>query len=267
MRNLGKIFSYEEFRKNPDTYILIMASLLVAIASVTGFLSEEKLDAAIVALLGILAFSQLVSRFQVEDVAATWHRERTEIFSKDFPGEYTKAQKNVEKSYFYAGETMGRTMTAMQRHILRILGEKGSVRILLPNPDNSELMKAISKSRSNRTPESIKRSIENSFLLAEECREGDDNIELRTTEVMPHIGINGWDIEERSGKIMVQMYEYKPTEPERAPIFLLETDDRDWFERFHRQIEMLWADGQKYVPKGEVRDSDTAGKKTVPPGA
>lgn len=63
---------------------------------------------------------------------------------------------------------------------------------------------------------------------------------------MPHISINGWDIEHSVGKIMVQMYEYRPGDKERAPIFLLEADDGEWFDHFRAQIDRLWADGKTY---------------------
>ena len=45
---------------------------------------------------------------------------------------------------------------------------------------------------------------------------------------------------------MVQMYEYIPGDKERAPIFLLEADDGEWFDHFRAQIDRLWADGKTY---------------------
>lgn len=247
MNKLRKVFTWKSIKDNPDTYILTVASFVVAGFSIFGSFSEDVLRAAVVVLLGVLAFSQLMSRFQVEEVAATWRRARTEIFSDDFPPGYGDAQRTVSKSYFYAGETMGRTMTAMQRHIRRVVGEGGSIRILLPNPDNHELMEAIAKGRTGRGATTIKNSIKHSFELAEECRNPGGKLELRTTDIMPHISINGWDIEHPVGKIMVQMYEYKPDGTERAPVFLLEADDGEWFDHFRAQIERLWADGSEYI--------------------
>ncbi|AJK69588.1 hypothetical protein [Corynebacterium marinum] len=248
MTRLRKVFTWKSIKDNPDTYVLTIASFVVAGFSIFGSFSDEILRSVVVVLLGVLAFSQLMNRFQVDEVVDTWHRARTEIFWDDFPPGYGDAQRTVSKSYFYAGETMGRTMTAMQRHIRRVLREGGSTRILLPNPDNHELMKAIAKGRSDRSAATIKSSIKHSFELAQECRNAGGNLELRTTDIMPHISINGWDIEHPAGKIMVQMYEYRPDGTERAPVFLLEADDGKWFDHFRAQIERLWADGTKYTP-------------------
>ena len=246
MNNLRKVFTWKSAKDNPDTYILTVTCFIVAGLSIVGSVSEDKLRAAVIVLLGVLAYSQLISRFQVEEVSTTWRRGRTEIFWKDFPPDYAYAQKTVSKSYFYAGETMGRTMNAMQRHIRRVLGEGGSVRILLPNPDNHALMEAIARGHGGKSAATIKVSIKNSFELAKGCRDTGGQLELRTTDIMPHISINGWDIEHSVGKIMVQMYEYRPGDKERAPIFLLEADDGEWFDHFRAQIDRLWADGKTY---------------------
>lgn len=239
-----------------DNFIIIGFAVYFALAGFMGWTDPKNLGPVTLAILGTLAVSQLVNRFQVKKVTDTWHRARTDIFSKGFPDEYDEAKVNLSKSYFYTGQTMGRTMPTMRPHILRLLEEGGSARILLPNPDNPGLMKAIAKTRSNENAESIKHAIETSFRLAQ----SNNAIELRTTDVMPHIGINGLDIERPSGKIMVQMYEYKPEKySERAPIFLLEATDGEWFNHFRRQIDRLWEDGKDYVPrvapKGAVANS------------
>lgn len=246
MRKPGELISCQAFQQHFDTYILIVASVLITIASIAGWISGDFLSGVIIALLGLVAISQLRSRFQIDDVANTWYQKRTEIFSDNFPPAYQEAQETVASSYFYTGETMSRTMSVMRRHIQRVLKNQGSVRILLPNPDNQELMKAIAQTHSDKNAQSIKRSIENSFQSAQECATENNQVELRTTDVMPHVGINGWDIGEPSGKIMVQMYEYKPSSTERAPIFILETKDGEWFRHFSSQIERLWSDGKEY---------------------
>lgn len=261
MNKLRKVFTLKSAKDNIDTYILTVTSFIVAGLSIFGSFSEDILRATVVLLLGVLAFSQLMNRFQVEEVAATWRRARTEIFWKDFPPGYGDAQRTVSKSYFYAGETMRRTMTAMQRHIGRVLEDGGSIRILLPNPDNQELMESIAKSRTGEDTESIASSIRHSFDLAERCRSAGENLELRTTDIMPRISINGWDIQQPMGKIMIQMYEHKPNRKERAPVFLLEADDGEWFDHFHDQIERLWADGSEYISQKDFRESGISNRK------
>lgn len=248
IRKRERLFSGQTVRQNFDTYILIALSAFFSILGFLGLTGSEFLGSVTLGLLAVLAISQIRSRFQVEDVANTWHRSRTEILSNNFPKEYKDAQKSVSKSYFYTGETMMRTMSHMRAEFPRIFANGGSVKILLPNPNNDQLMEAIAKTRSDRRPSFLKADIENSFRLAEEFCTGNNDIQLRTTDVMPHTGINGLDIGEPSGKIMVQMYEYKSSAPERGPIFLLEANDGEWFKRFSDQIDRLWVDGKEYVP-------------------
>ena len=88
MNNLRKVFTWKSAKDNPDTYILTVTCFIVAGLSIVGSVSEDKLRAAVIVLLGVLAYSQLISRFQVEEVSTTWRHGRTEIFWKDFPPDY-----------------------------------------------------------------------------------------------------------------------------------------------------------------------------------
>lgn len=242
-----KLFSRRAVRQNIDVYILIAFGALFSALGFLGVAGPEILGSVTLGLLAVLAISQIRSRFQVEDVAKTWHRARTEILETDFPEEYKEAQKSVSKNYFYTGETMMRTISHMRNQFPRIFSNGGSVKILLPNPNNDQLMEAIAKTRSDREASSLKYDIENSFRVAKDFRTGSNDIQLRITNVMPHMGINGLDVGGPSGKIMVQMYEYKSSAPERGPIFLLEDNDDEWFKRFSEQTDRLWEDGEDYV--------------------
>lgn len=241
-----EIFSRQSICQNTDSYILIVFGSLFSALGFFGILGPQIIGSVTLALLAALSFSQIRSRFQVENVANTWHRSRTEILETNFPSAYMQAQKTVSKNYFYTGETMMRTITHMRTEFPRIFANGGSVRILLPDPNNDQLMEAIAQSRSDKEAASLKRDIENSFRVAKETSNEGGDIELRITDAIPKMGINGLDVGEPSGKIMVQMYGYKSSSPERGPIFLLEASDGEWFERFSQQIERLWEDGKTY---------------------
>lgn len=245
------MISCQTIRQNIDSYILIVSGLVSSVLGFLGVFDPKIIGSVTLALLAALSFSQIRSRFLVENVAKDWHRSRTEILETDFPSAYMKAQKSVSKNYFYTGETMTRTVAHMRTEFPRILANGGSVRILLPDPNNDQLMAAIAKSRSDKDAASLKYDIKNSFRVAKASSSAGNDIELRTTDVIPKMGINGLDVGEPSGMIMVQMYGYKASYPERGPIFLLEASDGEWFERFSQQIEWLWKDGKTYSD-GEI---------------
>jgi hypothetical protein len=227
--------------------------ILIALAIVFAFfgfvgVADKVLNPMTVAMLGVLSYSQLKSREQVSHVTKQWARSRTEIFQRKFPPEYYAAQGSVSHNYFFAGTTMRRTLPVMTVHIMRILGNHGSVRILLPDPNCETLMEMIAATRPFKTPAAIRDDIEYSLKSAEELREGNQGqLEIRTVRFLPGIGINAMDLKNPTGSIMVQMYEYAPVaQSERAPIFFLTSEDRAWFEHFENQIERLWEAADPY---------------------
>lgn len=231
-----------------DTIILLGFGVYFTFLGFKG-LPVDELAPIMVALLAGLAFSQLRSRFQVFDVAKTWHRARTELFRWSFPPEYHEAQTSVSHNYFFAGATMERTMPLMKTHIQRVLNNDGQVRILLPNPENDPLIDMIVAARPKKTKATIIRSIKYSLESANDLvNQGSGTLEIRTFNSPPNIGINAMDLGYPKASIMIQMYEYAPTD-EGVPIFFLTSEDRPWLDHFEGQIERLWADGSPYIPR------------------
>lgn len=247
MKTLAKAVKYA--RTDPDVVILIVVAFVLTVLGLAG-VADDLLNPAIVAMLGVLAFSQLRSREQVSGVTKTWHRSRTDLLMWNFPPEYKAAQSTVSHNYFFAGTTMNRTLPLMKENITRILKHDGTVRILLPDPNHRPLMEMIAATRPSRKPEDIRSDINHSLRSAKQLHRPDQGrLEIRTVQFLPSIGINAMDLGHPSKSIMVQMYEFAPDDQsERAPIFYLTAADRAWFNHFEAQIERLWDDAEPHFP-------------------
>ncbi|MDD0858023.1 hypothetical protein NHF46_10060 [Arthrobacter alpinus] len=229
-----------------DNWILIVLSVVFAIGGITG-MASGLLNPIMVAMLGILAISQLRIRSQVSAVAENWQSSRTDIFLSRFPQEYLEAQKNVTQNYFFTGITMSRTLPMMGQGITRILENNGQVRILLPDPNNDNLLKMIAEIRPGKNVRDIRLDIEHSLRTAKLLSSGAGRLEIRTIQFLPSIGINAMDLGHPMRSIMIQMYEFHPASgDERAPIFYLTAVDHAWFGHFEAQVERLWAKGSVY---------------------
>lgn len=243
--------SRKYFLENLDLMILILAAIFFTITSLTGA-DSNILDPVTVALLGVLAFSQIRSRTQISELTASSHLERTDLFLWDFPEEYKKSQKRAMKSYLFIGVTMARTLPLMINHIKRILGQNGRVRILLPDPNNQNLVEMIAATRPGTTAEQIRGKIQHSLDDLHYMHSNAGSLEVRVIAFPPNVGINAMDLESTNDShrsIMVQMYEFAPSEDsERAPIFLLTTRDKVWFDHFAELSERLWEAGEEYRP-------------------
>lgn len=235
-------------RTDPDVVVLVGAAIVFAFLGFIG-IANSFLNPVIVSMLGILAFSQLKSREQISEVTKTWHRGKTDLLLTDFPPEYRDAQGAVSHNYFFTGITMNRTFQIMRSHLTRILLNDGSVRILLPDPGNAALMDMVAETREHRSAEHIRSDIENTLRVADELRAtyGGD-LQIRTVQFLPGIGINAMDLGYPTKSIMVQMYEFNPEDlSEPAPIFFLTAADRSWINHYEAQIERLWDSGKPYL--------------------
>jgi hypothetical protein len=243
-----KFFSWAwkdiQSRQNLDVWILAALAVIFAILGIIG-LDAKFLGPCMLGLLGVLAISQIKSRDQITAVSTTWKRGRTDVFSADFPQEYYSARANASSHYFFAGITMKRTLPTMERDIERILGNNGSVRILLPDPKDNALVQMIATTRGQSSAD-VRQTIQNSLNSAKGLRSKlGANLQIRTTRVLPRVGINALELGLPSATIMVQMYGLTPTN-EAKPIFFLTTADKEWFEHFKDETDRLWNAGSFY---------------------
>lgn len=242
-----KTYAWKDLKQHPDLVILLLACFLCTIGGLI-WGNSPLLQSITIALLGVLAFSQLNSRAQIDAVARGWNRNRTDLLLKDFPPEYTKAQKEVAASYFFAGLTMSRTLPLMEPHIDRVLKNDGSVQILLPNPENAPLMSMIAKMRPYKDPQTIKAEISNSIQKANGLR-NKGNLEVRTVDYLPGLSFNVMDADRPQASLMVQVYEFgADRRAESAPIVFLTPSDGEWFEHFKAQASRLWETGSPLPP-------------------
>ena len=246
--------NWRRLRIDIDIVILILLAILFAILGFFG-LGAKFLSPVIVAMLSVLAISQLRIRWQVEGVQKTWRQSRTDLLLDKFPEDYYKARSVAQGNYFFAGVTMRRTLATATPDIVRILRNDGAVRILLPDPGNESLMKMIAETREPATENEIKSDIEYSIATAERLHiPGKGKLEIRIVSFLPGLGINAIDVGTPSASIMVQVYEFSNDgKTERSPIMFLTEADGRWLEHFEAQIERLWAAGTTAVSPAPSR--------------
>jgi hypothetical protein len=227
-----------------DLYLLAALALVIAILGVTGVADIKVLASAILGLLAVLAFSQIRSRQNVSQITKAQKSDPLAIFRTDFPGDLDKRRASAS-SLLLIGLSMSRTVRGISQDGLRvILSSGGSVRVLLLDPDNEELVKAASRHRVyGAAPEGLKKRIQGSLDDLQDLAENiGGDLEIRVTSFIPHMSMNVIDASRPNGLIAVQHYEYKPA-AEPAPIFCLTPSDTMWFKHFAAEAERIWADG------------------------
>jgi uncharacterized membrane protein YtjA (UPF0391 family) len=268
VRPLKRFFSWTwrdiKSGENADLWILVVVSLIFTVLGVSGIASTAVLSSIVLSLLALLAISQIRNRLQVQSLAQSARADRTGLFLRDFPAEFHLARSRASHNYFFAGYTMARTLPTMRQDLERILSNKGTARILLPNPDNAALLQMIATVSGMRSsnPERIATHIRYSLDLAGDLAAlGDLNV--RTTDVLPRLGINALDVDQPDAQLMIQIYEFRPI-GEAAPILILSRSDGRWFDHFQQQIERLWEAGTPWAPIQDARALESVPMEVSP---
>ena len=210
----------------------------------TGIASIQVMSSVVLALLALLAVSQIHGRQEVHRLVSSWQRSRTSIFETDFPDAYYAARSRASQSYSFAGMTMQRTFPTMRPDLIRILDNSGTVRILLPDPSNQTLMEMVAASRQyGETARDMSNQVRQSIDTAKSLRSTSGRApEVKVSSLLPRIGLNVIDGSLPDALLMVQLYQVHP-EGEPGPIFVLTPSDREWFIHFCNEFEQLWNSG------------------------
>jgi hypothetical protein len=212
-----------------------------------GIADMKLLASVILALLAVLAYSQIRSRRHVAEIAAAQSSDPLSIFNTEFPDDVDRRRGSAQ-SLLLIGMSMTRTVQGGSLTVLRqSLGSGGKIRVLLMDPTDDELIRAASAhSQHGITQDRLKRRIEatlDELAALEDVTSGD--LEIRVTSFIPHMGVNAIDPGSPSGMLVLQHYEHRPA-GESSPIFSLRSGDGFWYDHFAAEAERLWEDGTSW---------------------
>lgn len=229
--------------ENIDLWLLVAVALATTALGATGVASATVLSSVVLSTMALLAISQLRARREITASLAAYRAARLELFHLAFPDEYYERRERLTTNYLFVGLTMQRTLSTGRPAFESLLARGGSIRVLLPNPDDLPLLGMVSDSyRHMDSPSAIAASVKStiSTLRAMHSQHG-GVLEVRLMGMPARVGFNALDIGTPSGVVMVQHYEFRP-ESEAGPIILLHAEqDEPWYSRFLAEAERLWA--------------------------
>ncbi|MEO5875655.1 MAG: hypothetical protein ABIS86_15380 [Streptosporangiaceae bacterium] len=225
---------------NLDLYCLIVTALVFTVLGGFGVSDVKTLSSAVLALLALLAVSQIRSRNQLTALAAG--RDRIELHT-DFPEDY-HARRSRARTFLFIGTTGTRTVQTMRHDLRRILTDGGSAKFLLIDPSDDRLVREAAFNQvTSPDPGRIRSRVQATLDELTHLRDttGGD-LEIRVSTFVPNIGFNGIDLDTRQGAILLQHYEHRP-ESEPAPILYLGRGDGRWYDHYTAEALRIWDDG------------------------
>jgi hypothetical protein len=223
--------------ENLDLYILAISALTFTLL---GFLGTDIriLSSVILALLAVLALSQIRSRKHVSQIAFRHRADPLALFMPTYPQDFTQ-RRSTASTFLFIGESMVRMVQAGRADIRRMLLDGGEIRIMLLDPTDKAVVQAADRSREQRLRSRIRSTLDELESLRAVVP---GNIEIRVSPFVPRIGIYAFDLGRPNGVIYVQHYEYRSLY-DSAPVFRLEAQDGFWYEHFAAEAGRMWEGG------------------------
>ncbi|WP_124853466.1 hypothetical protein [Micromonospora arida] len=225
-----------------DLYALLLAGFIFTILGATGVADVKTLSSVVLALLSLMAFSQIRTR-RVQAGPATHPYDN--LFLADFPPALYEHRDSVSQDWLYIGVSGYRTIGAGRLPISKVLQRNAKVRILLLDHRREDLLRAAAaRSASGATPERLRERILASLSeLAVLVARFPGNLEIRLLPFLTTVGVNAFDTTGPNGRVYVQHYEYA-TQGESSPIYTLRASDGYWYQHQLAEFERMWDEGR-----------------------
>jgi hypothetical protein len=228
---------------NLDLYLLGLVALAFTVLGATGISDVKTLSSVVLALLAVLAFSQIRSRRLTEQIRWTHTAGRASLFQSGFPSDII-SRRAAAFDILLIGNSMTRTVQGLRRDMLAILGTGGRIRVLVLDPTDEALMATADRgAEEDFVPGRLRRRILTTLedLTALDGR-APGRLEIRVSSHLLAAGFNCLDVASSRGLICFQHYEYHAN-GEPAPVFTLEPADAPWYQHFAAEAERLWEAG------------------------
>jgi hypothetical protein len=210
-------------------------------------------SAVVVALLALLAFSQIKSRRAIEQVRTAARGGPDALFSKEIPAEVVERRAKAH-DLLLVGHTITRTVHNMRSDMRTILAAGGHIRALVLDPTDETLMATAARRVQNspgrdKWAARITTALDDLVALRESVG---GRLEVRVSSTVPSVGFTGIDLPSPRGLVCVWHYEYRPV-GESAPVFTLERSDGVWYQHFVDEAERLWDAGTDWPLSPEAK--------------
>jgi len=227
--------------ENIDSYVAIIAALSLSILSISGFANQGLLASVTLAVLALLAITNLGNRHRLD---AVLNSNSDDILMQKNP-ETLQADLERAKELWLFGYNLTRTIVNYSTLIDEKLEHGGKVKVLVLDPSGEALLFATQTLYYPMTVDQHRERINASLAnLREIAKSKKSSVEVRLIDYPLAFGINAMDISASNGRIYIKTYEYKSKT--QGPHLLFSPRDEYWYDYYKGQLLALWNDAKPY---------------------
>jgi hypothetical protein len=238
---------------NLEIYLTVAVSLALGLLGIFSVVETRIVAAATLATLALLAFTNLISRSQIDELRETVGRLTSavsEVVNDEAPAGRFLAIKapSIQEEVRAAsdirlvGVTLGRTVRDLAGVLERRLRAGAVVRVVIIDPDSSAPLDAVARTLGVTSADLYRPRIASTIEILDHLAsgaQGSGRVEIRLLPFVPAFGMYLIDPGEPDGHIYVELYQHRSLEPN--PCFALQAErDGHWYSFFAHQFDILW---------------------------
>jgi hypothetical protein len=235
---------------NLDIYITTTIAIGIAILGIFGVADQPVISAAILATLSVVLLALLQNRHEYDSITRTL----TELvrpepsanlfFEKEFDREGLKKPILQSQKVYFWSVTFSTTLRTMIHTIEEALLSGTEVRILLVKPDN--LSPARSKLLDQSRKESTGQGIRDVLRMLSEISTTTQTtkLEVRLVDHLPSCAMIVINPHLQTGLMRIRLNTLHIPGKTRPAFTLYRDKDKDWFEFFYSQYEIVWKEAE-----------------------
>lgn len=245
MRFHGKIWEDIRHGENIDQYATILFAFGLGILGLLGITPSGLIASLTLAILGLLAVSNLVNRYRVEELSQKLSQTSKGFFLEEFPADF-KDNFQSAKEIWLIGVTLSRLLKNNYGRIEEKIRKGHIVKVLLVHPEGAPLEMAANRyyAEISRNAETKGADINQSLRLLCGLRKiAPQKIEIRTIQSPLTFGAVCVNPDSASGVLYIEHFPYR-TVADAQPKFVLRASDGSWYELFNKETHALWNSGK-----------------------
>jgi hypothetical protein len=228
--------------ENIDLYLTVVAALAISVLNLIGLAPAVLLPAITLAVLALLAVTNLVNRHKLDD--AIQKQSSAQFFVENYPSSVTDDINNA-KELWLVGYSLARTVLNFGSALEAKLSRNERIKVLLIDPHSGAVRYANAGLLYPMTLEQFSQRIDTSLtMLSQIAKKYPGRLDVRLIDHPISFGTYAMNVDAPNGTMYVELYEYKTTSDE--PRFVLRKKDGHWFELYREQLAILWKAAKPY---------------------
>lgn len=246
-RFIKRLWSDIEHGENLDLFVtVILAFVILFLNSIGVPLQPTQLTAIILATLGLITISLLISRYKLDDLSQKQADNQGIRFSVRKP-QIIIDNFVAAKEVWLLGIFLRGTTSENYHEFLQKVERGGKIRTLIVNANKVRMEEIITRFARGAIEEQFHADFHQTINRHKQfCQAAKlpDNVQLKTIDFIPPFSLCIFPKTNDGGLIFVETYGYKSPKGSVPRYLITERDQPEWYKHFVNQFETMWQDAE-----------------------